>query len=86
MALCEQTFIMEHYGWQSNCQTTCNESVSRFSPFLQATQALRVSRGIAVLFLGPSVLDGGEGVSLTPRPPQPLGQTPCPFYRRLGGP
>ena len=49
-------------------------------------QALRVSRGIALLFLGPSALDGGGGVNPTPRPPPLPGKTRYPFYRRLGGP
>jgi len=45
-----------------------------------------VSTGIALLFLGPSALDGGEGASPTPRPPLPPGKTRYPLYRRLGGP
>ena len=39
--------------------------LGRFHPFLQTTKALRVSRGIALLFLGPSALDG---VGSVPRP------------------
>ena len=57
-----------------------------FYPFLQATQALRVSRGIALLF---SMIFGtrwGWGFSPTSRPPLPPGKTRYPLYRRLGGP
>ena len=62
----------------------CN--VGRFSPFSYATKALSVSRGIALLFLGPWHLMWVGGVSPTPRPPLPPGKTRYPFYRRLGGP
>ena len=44
-----------------------------------------VSRGIALLFLGPRYWMGW-GVSPTPRPPLPSGKTRYPFYRRLVGP
>ena len=45
-----------------------------------------MSRGIALLFLGPSALDGGGGVSPTPQPLLPPGKAQYPLYRRLGGP
>jgi len=48
-------------------------NVGRFSPFLQAAQALRVSRGIALFcFLGPSALGGGVGG----QPHAPAASTP----------
>jgi hypothetical protein len=56
------------------------------SPFLQATKALRESRGIALLCFQTSALERGEGSAsrsgrfLTP------GNTRYPLYRRLGGP
>ena len=58
----------------------------RFSHFLEAMQVFRVSRGIAILFLGPRYSRWGWGVSSTPLPPLPPGKTRYPFYRRLGGP
>ena len=45
-----------------------------------------VSRGIALLFLGPRYSRWGWGVSPTPRPPLPPGKTRYRLYRRLGGP
>ena len=59
--------------------------VGRCLLFLQATQALRVSRGIALLFLGFRHPRWQWGVSPTPRPPLPPGKTRYPLYRRLGG-
>ena len=59
--------------------------IGRFSPFLQAMKSLRVSRGIALIFLGPRH-QMGWGVSPTPRPTLPPGKTRYPLYRRLGGP
>jgi len=56
-----------------------------FSHFLQAKKALRVSRGIALLFLGPRYTRFGWGVSPTLRPPLLPGKTRQPLYRRLGG-
>ena len=59
--------------------------VARYvSLFLYATKALRVSRGIALLFLGPSALDG-VGVQVHAPAVLPPGKTRDPFYRRLGG-
>jgi len=55
-----------------------------FHPFL-GHSILSVNRGIALLFIGPSALDG-VGVSPTPRPPVPPGKTRYPLYRRLSGP
>jgi len=49
-------------------------------------QALRVSRGIALLFLGPWHTRWGWGVSPTPLPLLSPGKTRYPLYRRLGGP
>jgi len=60
--------------------------IRRFHPFLEATKALRVSRGIALVFLVPWHTRWGWGVSPTPRPPLPLGKTRYQCYRRLGGP
>jgi len=45
-----------------------------------------MSRGVTLLFLGPRHSRWEWGVSPTPRPPLPPGKTPCPLYRRLGGP
>jgi len=50
-------------------------------------QALRVSKGIALLFsrtLGTRL--GWEGNPPPSQPPLPLGKTLCPLYRWLGGP
>ena len=49
-------------------------------------KALGVSRGIALLFLGPQRTRWGWGVIPTPRASLPPGKTRYPFYRRLGGP
>ena len=49
-------------------------------------KALRVSRGIALLFLGPRRTRWGAGLATTSRPPVPPGKTQYPFYRKLGGP
>jgi len=57
--------------------------LGRFSPFSWATKALGVSRGIAVLFLGPRHSRWGEGFIITPQPcfsprkdPVPIVQEP----------
>jgi hypothetical protein len=60
--------------------------VGRFSPFLQITKALSMSRGIALLFSRTSALVGGGGFSPTPRPPVPPGKNRYPLYRRQCGP
>jgi len=62
-----------------------NIKIGRYSYFLQATKALRVSRGIYVLFLGPRHSRWRWGVSPTPRPPVPPVMTRYPLCRRLGG-
>ena len=62
------------------------KKVGRFSPVLYATKALRVSRGIALLFLGPRHSRWGWGVIPTPWPPLPPEKTRYPLYRRLCGP
>ena len=54
-------------------------------PFLQATKALRVSRGITLLFLGPRRTRCWCGISSTLRPSLPPGKIQYPLYRRLGG-
>jgi len=59
--------------------------MSKFAPFLQATKALRVSSGIALLFHDRGTRRG-RVVSSTPRPPLPPGKTRYPLYRRLSGP
>ena len=56
------------------------------SPFLQATKALRESRGIALLCFQTSALEGGEGSASRPSRFLPLGKTRYPLYKRLGGP
>ena len=53
---------------------------------VQATKALRVSRGIALPNSRPRPWRWGWGVNATPRPLYPPGKTRYPFYRRLGGP
>ena len=58
--------------------------VGRFSPILQATQALQVCRGTALLFSRTFGTRLG-GVSPTPRPSLPPGKTRYPFYSRLSG-
>ena len=60
--------------------------VGTFSPHLYTPKALRVSRGIALLFLRPRHCRWRWGVSPTPRPPLPPEKTRYPLYRRLGGP
>jgi len=60
--------------------------LGRFPPFLYATKALRVSKGIALIFLGPRHSRWGWGVCRTPRPPLPPGNIRYPLYRKLGGP
>ena len=55
-------------------------------PFLQATQALRVSRGTALIFSRIFGIRWGGVVSPTPRPPLPPGKTRYPLCRRLVGP
>jgi hypothetical protein len=67
----------------STCVFVCN--LGRFSPFLYATQAFRVSRGIALLFSRTFGTRCGWVVGPTPRPPLPSGKTWYPFFRRLGG-
>jgi hypothetical protein len=56
------------------------------SPFLQATKALRESRGIALLCFYTSALEGGESSASRPCHILPPGKTRYPLYRRLGGP
>jgi hypothetical protein len=53
---------------------------------LQATKALRWSRGIALLCFSISALEGGEGSASRPGHFLPLGKTLYPLYGRLGGP
>jgi len=60
--------------------------IGRFSPFLWATQALSVSRGIALHFSRTFSSRWGWGVSSTLRPHLLPGKTRYPLYRRLGGP
>ena len=59
----------------------------RVSPFLYATKALRVSRGVTLLFLGPlhSRWRWG-GVSPIPRPPLSPWKAQYPLYGGLGRP
>jgi hypothetical protein len=59
---------------------------TRFHPFLQATKALRESRGIALLCFQASALEGGEGSASRPGRFLPPGKTRYPLYRRLDGP
>jgi hypothetical protein len=56
------------------------------SSFLQATKALRESRGIAPICIYTSALGGGEGSASRPGRILPLGKTRYPLYRMLGGP
>jgi hypothetical protein len=56
------------------------------SPFLQATKALRESRGIALFYFQTSALEGGEGSASRPSRLLPPGKTRYPLCRRLGGP
>jgi len=57
--------------------------MGRFSPFLLATKALKVSRGIALVFLGPSALDGVGGQPHTPTASTP-GKYPIPIVQEAG--
>ena len=52
----------------------------------QATRALRESRGIDLLYLLTSALEGGEGSASRPGRTLPPGKTRYPLYRKLGGP
>jgi hypothetical protein len=56
------------------------------SPLLQATKALRESRGIALLCFQTSALERGEGSASRPDRWLPPGKTRHPLYSRLGGP
>ena len=78
----------EKRGQNSSTIKTCAESrdchvYRQASPFLQATKALRVSRGIALLFLGSRYQMGAGG-----QPQSPAASSPGkdPLYRRLGEP
>jgi hypothetical protein len=63
------------------------KELGRFHPFfLQATKALRESRGIALLCFETSELEGGERSALRPGRFLPPGKTRYPLYSRLGGP
>jgi hypothetical protein len=62
------------------------QEMLRFLPFLQATKALRESRGIAVLCFQTSALEGEEGSASRPGRLLPPGKTRYPLYRRLGEP
>jgi len=62
---------------------TCDQTKGRFLPFLQSTNAHRVSRGIALLFLRPSALDGGGGQPHTPAASTP-GKEPVPIIQEAG--
>ena len=59
------------------------EQVGRFLPFLQATKALRVSRGIALLFLGLRHTRRGGGQPHTPAAFTP-GKNPLPIVQETG--
>jgi hypothetical protein len=63
-----------------------NQISRQVSPFLQATKALRESRGIALLCFLTSALEEGEGSASRPVRFLPPGKTRYPLYRRLGGP
>jgi hypothetical protein len=52
--------------------------------FLQATKALRESRGIALLCFYTTALDGGWGVSVTPQPLSIPGKDPVPIVQETG--
>ena len=52
--------------------------------FLQTTKVLRVSRGIALLFLGPRHTRWGWGISPTPWPPLPPKKYPVPILQEAG--
>jgi hypothetical protein len=56
------------------------------SPFIQATKALRESRGIAVLCFLDLGTRRGEGSASRPGRFLPPGKTRYPLYMRLGGP
>ena len=77
-------FSPTQVSYSAPCSRIASAYVGRFSPFLQAMQALRVNRGIALLF---SRIFGTRWVwvvSPMPRRPLPPGKTPYPLYRRLG--
>jgi hypothetical protein len=60
--------------------------VSLFLGFTLFTglDALRESRGIALLCFQTSALEGGDGVSVTPRPLATPGKYPVPFVQKAG--
>jgi hypothetical protein len=54
------------------------------SPFIPATKTLRESIGIALLCFLTTALEGGEGVSVTPRPLSTPGKDPVPIVQEAG--
>ena len=61
-----------------------SEMSRQVTPFFQATKVLWGSRGIALLCLQTSALEGGEGSAPRPGRFLPPGKTRYPLYRRLG--
>jgi hypothetical protein len=60
--------------------------LGNFHPFLQATKALRESRGIALICFWTSALEGSEGSASRPGRILPSEKARYPLHRRLGGP
>ena len=71
--------------WTSMLIHSSPHSSRQVSPFLQATKALRESRGIALLYFQTSALEEGEGSASRPRRFLPPGKTRYLLYRRLDG-
>jgi hypothetical protein len=79
--------ILEDLNAHERCTKNLLLAIPRLvSPFIQATKALRESRGIAILCFYTSALEGGEGSASSPDRFLPPGKTRYPLYRRLGGP
>ena len=76
-----QSLYNVQFFCESYKQPSCNVMVGRFSPFLQAMKALRVSRVIAVLFLGSQHQMRVGGLALATSTP---GKDPVPIVQEAG--
>ena len=73
-------YVANHHNTFHVHTCTCR---GRFSPFLQATQALRVCKGIALVFLGHGTRRVW-GVSVMPRPQFTPRKDPLPIVQEAG--